>query len=74
LSTNKNPIEIPNDLISQAEAARLRGVSRQAIKKLVGAGRLTAYPLGGRDLVRKSEVLRFVPLKPGRRSAKKGAK
>jgi excisionase family DNA binding protein len=74
LSTDKNQLDFLNDLISQAEAARLRKVSRQAIKKLVEMGRLTAYPVGGRKLVRKSEVLKFVPRKPGRRKTKKEKK
>lgn len=74
MSTEQNQLEILNDLISQAEAARLRGVSRQAIKKLVEIGRLTAYPVGGRNLVSKSELLQFVPQKPGRPKSKKSVK
>jgi len=74
LSTNSKQDDLLKDLISQAEAARLRGVSRQAIKKLVEVGRLAAYSVGGRNLVRKSEVLKFVPLKPGRRKSKKATK
>ena len=55
-----------DDWISQAEAARIRGVSKQAIAKLIGRKRLTAREIGGRMLVRRSEVEAFVPLPIGR--------
>lgn len=58
------------DWISQSEAARLRGVSRQAIAKLIHRGRLSAQAIGGRMLVRKSEVEVFVPLPIGRPAKK----
>jgi len=48
-----------NDLISQAEAARLRGVSRQAISNLVRRGKLKTYDVAGRQLLRKSEVMSY---------------
>jgi excisionase family DNA binding protein len=54
------------DLISQAEAARLRGVSRQAIAQMVVTGRLTVYQVGGRPLLSKKEVLQY---KDGRTAA-----
>jgi hypothetical protein len=47
------------DLISQAEAARLRGVSRQAIAQMVVTGRLTVYQVAGRPLLSKKEVLDY---------------
>lgn len=56
----------PNEWISQAEAARLRGVSRQAINRLVERGKLTALEIGGTRLVRRDEVLQFEPDEPGR--------
>jgi len=52
--------------VSQAEAARLRGVSRQAIAKLVAQGRLQSLDIAGRALVRRSDVLNYTPLPPGR--------
>ncbi len=52
--------------ISQAEAARLRGVSRQAIARLVKRGRLRVLKIGGRLLVRREDVERFIPEQPGR--------
>ena len=49
----------PSEWVSQAEAARLRGVSRQAIARLVVNGRLKTLAVGGRALVRRDEVLAF---------------
>jgi len=66
LSTDFPTENLIEDLISQAEAARLRGVTRQAIRKLVEVGRLRSYTIGGRNLVLRSEVRQFVPHKPGR--------
>jgi excisionase family DNA binding protein len=54
------------DLISQAEAARLRGCSRQAIQLLVRNGRLQTFEIGGRLLVSKKEVLGYEIRPPGR--------
>jgi excisionase family DNA binding protein len=55
-----------DDWISQAEAARLRGVSRQAIARLVQHGRLATLTVGGRRFVRRRDVLAFEPLPAGR--------
>ena len=46
--------------ISQAEAARLRGVSKQAIANLIKRGRLSTIEVAGRSLVLKNEVTSFV--------------
>jgi excisionase family DNA binding protein len=59
----------PEEWISQAEAARLRGVSRQAISKLVQADRIGALSIGGHVLVRRSDVIAYVPKKAGRPKA-----
>lgn len=56
----------PSDWISQAEAAKLRGVSRQAIAKLVRSGRLTSFVIGGHILVRRADILAFQPRPAGR--------
>lgn len=56
----------PADWVSQAEAAKLRGVTRQAIAKLVREGRLSVLVIGGRPLVSRAEVLAFEPRPPGR--------
>lgn len=51
--------------ISQAEAAKLRGVSRQAIAQLVKRGRFETLLIGGKVLLRGSEVENFQPKPPG---------
>ena len=56
----------PGEWISQAEASRIRGVSRQAIAKLVANGRLRCLEMGGRTFVNRSDVIEFVPLPGGR--------
>lgn len=53
------------DLITQAEAARLREVSREAIRALVRRNRLQSIEMFGKRLVYRSEVLAFEPDKPG---------
>ena len=58
-----------SDLITQAEAARLRGVSRQSIGKLVRQGKLKTYEVAGRQLLRKSEVVQY-EIKPSGRPRK----
>jgi excisionase family DNA binding protein len=54
------------DWISQAEAARLRGVSRQAIAKLVRAHRVRTLKIAGKILVLKEDVENYKPLTAGR--------
>jgi predicted DNA-binding protein (UPF0251 family) len=63
-------IDLPDlsDWISQAEAARIRGVSRQAITVLVRKGRLKKLEIGGRTFVRRKEVEEFTPEPAGRPS------
>ena len=55
-----------DDLITQAEAARLRGVTREAVYDLVARGRLSAVEIGGKKFVRRSEVEGFEMLPAGR--------
>ena len=67
MSTNKIPVAIdPADWITQAEAARVRNVTRQAIARLVNNGRLRTLNIGGRSFVNRSDVLAFEPNPPGR--------
>lgn len=67
LSTHSRDERISlSDWISQAEAARLRGISRQAISKLVRKGRLKSIVIGGHTLVHRAEVLSFHPRAAGR--------
>jgi excisionase family DNA binding protein len=56
-------MEEPNDLILATEAAKLRGVTRGAIYKLIRTGRLRSFQKYGVLLVSKSEVETFIPLK-----------
>jgi excisionase family DNA binding protein len=53
--------------ISQAEAARIRGVSRQAIGRLIKRKRLHTLKIGGRMLVRRKDVEDFRAEQAGRR-------
>jgi len=72
LSTNFKAEKIVElDWISQAEAARIRGVSRQAISRLVQKGRLRTLSIGGHVLVSREDVKRFKPLDPGRPTKEK---
>lgn len=61
-----------SDLITQAEAAELRGVSRAAIASLVKRGRLSKKVLFSNVLVYRSEVLAFEKEKPGPKKKKGG--
>lgn len=49
------------DLITQAEAARIRQVSREAIYGLVARGKLNVVEIGGQKFVRRSEVENYTP-------------
>jgi len=66
LSTNFHQHDL-SDWISQSEAARLRGISRQAVARLVKRGRLAVLEIAGMRLVRKSEVLAFEAKPAGRK-------
>jgi excisionase family DNA binding protein len=44
------------DLVSQAEAARIRGVTRQAISQLIKKGRFRIFKIGGNILLKRTEV------------------
>jgi excisionase family DNA binding protein len=58
-------LEDLRDLISQAEAARIRGVTRAAIRDLIRRQRLRSVEVGGRALVYRSEVESFEKETPG---------
>ena len=51
--------------MSKGDAARARGVSRQAIWELVNRGRLTTHRFKGRVYVSRAEVLGFAPRPKG---------
>ncbi len=54
------------DLITQAEAAELRGSTIPAINELVRRGRLRSVERYGKTLVFRSDVLAYEPSKGGR--------
>ncbi|MFL6210536.1 MAG: helix-turn-helix domain-containing protein [Pyrinomonadaceae bacterium] len=53
-------------LITQSEAAALRGVSLSSINNLVRRGRLRSVEQFGKRLVYRADVLAYVPDKGGR--------
>src|SRR5690348_13300663 len=55
----------PDKLITQAEAAKLRGVSLAAINDLIRRGRLQTVEMFGRKLLRRADVQAFRPDKSG---------
>lgn len=62
------------DLIIPTTAAKLRGVSKQAIYDLIERGRLPVIEVDGVKFVRRSDVLNFEELPAGRPpKAKAGA-
>ena len=62
------------DLISQKEAAEIRGVSIQAIDYLIKAGRLKGVKVGGKTFVLRKDVEEFKPKRTGRPRKKSAAK
>jgi len=59
------PVEL-EDLITPAEAARLRGVKPPTIAYLMKRGRLSTRQVGGRTFLLRGEVVAYVPAKGGR--------
>lgn len=66
------PTKDLDDLITQSEAARIRGVTREAIYGLVLRGKLTVVEIGGQKFVRRSEVENYTPEVGGRPRAATG--
>ena len=58
-------MQLPDDLITPSEAARLRGTSLEALRQLIIRGRISSYVVAGRRLVRSRDVENLIPLKPG---------
>ena len=56
------------DMITVSEAARLRNVGDEAIRKLIARGRLRSREFFGKRLVYRSEVMAFKKEKPGRKT------
>jgi excisionase family DNA binding protein len=69
MSSNLKPVSkknlAPEEWVSQAHAAEMRGVSRQAIAELVAKGRFKTLSIGGRILLKRSEIEAFKPKPPG---------
>ena len=55
----------PSQWVSQAQAAKIRGVTRQAIARLLKNKRFTTLSIGGKTLLKRSEVENFKSKKPG---------
>ena len=70
MSTKKEISLLPSEWVSPADAARIRGVTRQAIMKLMKQGRIETAEIGGKKLVRLSAVSDFKPNPPGRKKLK----
>ena len=66
--SQRQPVCDAGEWITKAEAARVRGVTRQAIAKLVGKGKLATLELAGHTLVKRAEVEAYKP-EPGGRPA-----
>jgi excisionase family DNA binding protein len=59
-----------SDLITVSDAAKIRGVSRQAIHALIERGRLRSVSMFGRVLLYRSEVEAFEKESPGPKKEK----
>lgn len=64
----------PEELISQAQAAKIRGVSHQAIVRLVARGKFKTFKIGDKVFLVRSEVESYKPGKAGRPPTKDRAK
>ena len=56
----------PKDLVTYTTAAQMRGVSRQAISRLVERGKLTAVEIDGHKFLFRDEVKKYEPSIGGR--------
>lgn len=54
------------ELLTVTQAARVRGVTRQAINHLIRQGKLEAVDIAGRRFVRRGSLERFEPDRGGR--------
>jgi excisionase family DNA binding protein len=57
---------VANEWVSQSEAARIRGVSPQAIGRLIQKGRFRTLRIGGKVLLNRREVKNYKPKRTGR--------
>lgn len=63
----------PDELVTVAQAAEIRGVTRQAINHLIRQGKIAAVEIAGRRFLRRGEIETFEPDRGGR-PAEKGGK
>ena len=56
----------PSELVSQQEAAKIRGVTIQAIYSLIQHGKFNTVEISGRKYLLRKEVEAFVPRRTGR--------
>lgn len=49
-----------NDLITQSEAARVLGTSRQYVNKLVNNGKLKPVEIAGNKLVKRDDIKKMM--------------
>lgn len=64
----------PNDLVTYTTAAQIRGVSLQAISRLVQRGSLTMIEIDGHKFVSRKEVENYKPSIGGRPKGKSAKK
>ncbi|MDD5200541.1 MAG: helix-turn-helix domain-containing protein [Terrimicrobiaceae bacterium] len=65
----RQPVSDAGEWITKAQAARMRGVTRQAIAKLVSKGKFTTLEIAGHKLVKRADVEAYKP-EPGGRPAR----
>lgn len=56
----------PDELITQAEAARLRGVTHQSIAYLIKQGRVRTVVISGKTFIIRKDIENYEPGRPGR--------
>jgi excisionase family DNA binding protein len=59
----------PDQIITQAQAAKLRGVRRQRINQLVNEGKIRSARIGNQIMVLKEDVLNVTTRKYTKKSA-----
>lgn len=55
-----------DDWVTQAEAARIRGVTRQAIYRLISKQRVSTIEIAGIVLINRKEISEYIPKRAGR--------
>ncbi len=64
--------QTPKDLITLDEAARVRGYADSSgISQLIRRGHVRRFEMYGKPLVSRSEVEKYTPTKPGRKTGGK---